>query len=118
MKAISLHQPWASCIADGQKTIETRKWQTHYRGELLIVSTQKPKLEGFPTGQALCTVTLYDCVPMEKKHCRQSGCAYDPDLWAWMLRDIRAITPFPVKGYQGFYEVDSFESRRFFECDK
>ena len=27
MKAISLHQPWASLIAEGTKTIETRSWQ-------------------------------------------------------------------------------------------
>lgn len=26
MKAISLHQPWASLIAEGHKTIETRTW--------------------------------------------------------------------------------------------
>ena len=26
MKAITLHQPWASLIADGRKTIETRSW--------------------------------------------------------------------------------------------
>lgn len=29
MKAISLHQPWASFVADGSKTIETRSWPAH-----------------------------------------------------------------------------------------
>lgn len=29
MKAISLHQPWASLVADGIKTIETRSWRAH-----------------------------------------------------------------------------------------
>lgn len=36
MKAISLWQPWASAIAVGAKTIETRSWSTPYRGRLAI----------------------------------------------------------------------------------
>lgn len=36
MKALSLYQPWASLIAVGVKTIETRSWATKYRGRLLI----------------------------------------------------------------------------------
>lgn len=36
MKVLSLHQPWASLVAWGIKTIETRSWQTSYRGPLLI----------------------------------------------------------------------------------
>jgi hypothetical protein len=36
MRAISLWQPWASAIALGAKTIETRDWSTGYRGPLAI----------------------------------------------------------------------------------
>ena len=36
MKAISLHQPWASLVALGVKTLETRSWSTGYRGPLAI----------------------------------------------------------------------------------
>lgn len=36
MKALSLWQPWASLIAHGEKKIETRHWQTAYRGPLII----------------------------------------------------------------------------------
>jgi hypothetical protein len=36
MKAISLTQPWASLIAIGAKTIETRSWPTRYRGPIAI----------------------------------------------------------------------------------
>ena len=36
IRAISLHQPWASYIADGHKTIETRTWETSCRGDILI----------------------------------------------------------------------------------
>lgn len=41
MKALSVKQPWASLIDDGTKTIETRKWSTRYRGDLLICASQK-----------------------------------------------------------------------------
>jgi hypothetical protein len=36
MKVISLLQPWASLVVLGHKKIETRSWNTKYRGELLI----------------------------------------------------------------------------------
>jgi hypothetical protein len=36
VKALTLHQPWASAIAEGIKTIETRSWSTSYRGPLAI----------------------------------------------------------------------------------
>ena len=41
MKALSLWQPWASLVAMGEKTIETRIWSTKYRGPLAIHATQK-----------------------------------------------------------------------------
>lgn len=36
MKALTLTQPWATLIASGAKTIETRSWSTRYRGPLAI----------------------------------------------------------------------------------
>jgi hypothetical protein len=36
MKGITLTQPWAALVAIGAKTIETRRWQTSYRGPLAI----------------------------------------------------------------------------------
>lgn len=36
MKAITLHQPWATLIALGLKHYETRSWPTTYRGNLAI----------------------------------------------------------------------------------
>jgi len=43
MRAISLTQPWSSLIAVGSKKIETRSWQTSYRGKLAIHASK-----GFP----------------------------------------------------------------------
>ncbi len=49
MKALSLHQPWASLIAEGVKTIETRSRATRYRGPLAIhAAKHRPPLMHIP----------------------------------------------------------------------
>ena len=45
MKTLSLHQPWATAIAIGIKSIETRSWTTPYRGLLAIHATKKYPME-------------------------------------------------------------------------
>jgi hypothetical protein len=36
MKAITVHQPWATFLAYGVKRYETRGWSTNYRGPIAI----------------------------------------------------------------------------------
>jgi hypothetical protein len=36
MKALTLWQPWASLVALSEKKVETRVWETRYRGPLAI----------------------------------------------------------------------------------
>jgi activating signal cointegrator 1 len=45
MKAISLWQPWASLIATGAKTIETRSWSTRYRGPIAIHAAKRRNID-------------------------------------------------------------------------
>lgn len=47
MKALALWQPWASLVACGAKRIETRSWDTNYRGLVAICATQKEPPEAF-----------------------------------------------------------------------
>ena len=50
MRALTLTQPWASLIAIGSSTVETRSWRTEYRGPLAIHAAK-----GFPREAAeLC----------------------------------------------------------------
>lgn len=88
MKAITLWQPWASLIAAGLKTIETRPWRTSYRGPLIIhASARLPgpidlpdrntlaifaatlgldglqDLRALPRGACLAVVDVLDCIP-------------------------------------------------------
>lgn len=105
MKAISLKQPWANLIASGKKIIETRKWTTKYRGDLIICSSQNPKIE--PYGKALCIVELYDIKPMTKEHEKRACIKVYPSAYAWFLRNLRPIkTPFPIKGSLGIFSLD------------
>lgn len=43
MKALTLWEPWASFMAFGYKTFETRHWKTNYRGPLAIHAAKTKK---------------------------------------------------------------------------
>jgi hypothetical protein len=51
MKVISLLQPWASLVVMGAKKIETRSWNTKFRGPLLIHASKKFTNEQISLGQ-------------------------------------------------------------------
>ncbi|OJJ16944.1 hypothetical protein BI308_23130 [Roseofilum reptotaenium AO1-A] len=105
MMALSLHQPWATLIAQGRKRFETRSWRTGHRGELLICAAKKRpsnvQLEFFglsredcPLGVAVATVDLVDCSPMTDELIRQQS---DEELeagnwrsgrYAWKLENV------------------------------
>jgi len=104
MKALSVKQPWANLIASGEKSIETRTWATEYRGELLIVSSKSPNIP--PAGSAVAVAKLVDCRLMTRTDEDAARCEVYPGAYSWVLKDIRKIRPFPVKGSLGIYEVD------------
>ena len=117
MKALSVKQPWASCIIDGGKTVECRTWKTSYRGPLLICSSKGdidfPEENGLiaPGGMALGVVELVDIArmtPADHAH------ADLPEAWhadalkgyAWHLKLLYPIKPVPVKGKLNLFTVD------------
>jgi hypothetical protein len=106
MTAISIRQPWASLIATGKKTIETRTWPTKHRGPLLICVSQSPKRHGLPTGVALAIADVIDCRPMTKADEPAACCDIYPKAWSWVLANVRAIDHFKVKGQLGLFKVE------------
>lgn len=78
MKALSLLQPWATLVVMGIKQIETRAWQTAYRGPLLIHASKGkagetfaheapfekyiPNFRQLPFGYIIGKVTLTDVI--------------------------------------------------------
>jgi hypothetical protein len=104
-KAILLKQPWANLVAAGKKTVETRKWSTKYRGDLVICSSKSPKIE--PNGYALCVVELYDVKPMVKADERKACIKVYPKAHSWFLKNLRPIDPpTPVKGSLGIFNLE------------
>ena len=45
MKCLSVCQPFADLIIQGEKTIELRKWNTKFRGEFLVHASQKIRVD-------------------------------------------------------------------------
>lgn len=108
MKAISIRQPWASLIASGDKTIETRTWPTDYRGPLLICASKNPRKGDLPTGVAICIVELVDCRPMTKEDEPAANCEIYPRAWSWVLKNRRTLAggPFKVTGRLRLFNVE------------
>ena len=121
-KFLTLHQPWASAIAMGAKTIETRSWPTKYRGPLIIHAGKRdpedtpPKAWGidqYPLGCIVAVCRLSNCIPTEQVvfeagkvgMIEESYGDYTPGRWALILNDIHALKePFPCRGMQGLWE--------------
>lgn len=127
MKVLSLIQPWATLICEGQKVIETRSWKTSYRGELYIhASAKKINMHDEHTkellslipntdmnyGHIICKCKLVDCVYMDeeflekiKKDKKEYLCGeYSVGRYAWILEDVSPLdTPILAKGHLGIW---------------
>ncbi len=117
MKAISIRQPWASCIATDHrdaKRVENRGRPTSYRGPIAIHASLAPDTNadndervvrlrgrdprlGAPTGAVLAVADLVDCHPADGC-CRPWG---EPDGWHLTLDNVHHIRPVPAKGQLG-----------------
>lgn len=107
MKALSIKQPWASMIADGEKTIETRTWPTRYRGELALCASATPRGQG-PTRAVLAVANLVSCRPMVEADEGRACCDIYPGAFSWVLANVRRLAePVPIKGQLGVFELPS-----------
>lgn len=106
MKCLSIKPYWLSKILLKEKTIETRKWSTKYRGDIVLVSS-KSNSTNCLRGYALCIIELYDVTTFKKEHLQQSCLSeYSPNLFSWHIRNIRYIKPIQLKGQLRLYERD------------
>ncbi|MBE3040293.1 MAG: ASCH domain-containing protein [Chloroflexi bacterium] len=103
MKALSMTPPYGQLIRDGKKTIETRTWNTWYRGPILFVCAKKPASP--EAGMALCVAELLLTRHMQPEDEMAACCSIYPDAIAWVLRNVRRVVPFPVKGQLGLFNV-------------
>lgn len=129
MKALTLTQPWASAIAVGLKSVETRNWRTPYRGPIAIHAAVgypreaqtfasslrdlgKPLPSRIPLGAVVATANLVRIARTEDIYPSLSGTEqmlgdYTPGRWAWVLEDVVAVPePIFVRGALGLWELD------------
>lgn len=112
MKGLSIKQPWANLIVAGFKTIETRKWKTQYRGEVLICSTLQPDFippKGMsikPLGYAIGLVELYKVMKMTEAHEDGAMCDYYEGAYSWFFKRVRKIKPIPIRGRLNLFSID------------
>ena len=126
MKVLTIRQPWATLIIQGDKRFEFRSWQTKYRGELLIHAGKgidkeaMKRLENYipkdmPTGKILGKVTLVDCVQMSPEF-KEMLLKENKDIYAdssfkenygWQLKNVEVFDNLiEAKGKLGLWEYE------------
>lgn len=119
MKALSLKQPYAELVVSGKKTIEIRKWNTHFRGEFYVHASLKPytytmKEQGYsdlPTGVIVGKAILVDVIKYENiaefnKDQDKHSASTDFGKYGFVLENAERIDPIPAKGKLNFWEYE------------
>ena len=126
MKVLTIKQPWATLIMQGDKRFEFRSWQTKYRGDLLIhagpgidheamkrLAKYIPK--DMPSGKILGKVTLVDCIKCDddfKGKClKENKDVYAKstfiEKFAWQLENAEVFDePIEATGKLSLWESD------------
>ena len=124
MKVLTIKQPWATLIMQGDKRFEFRSWQTKYRGDLLIHAGKgidkeamkrlvKYLPEELPYGKILGKVKLVDCIKMSPEF-KQLLLKENSDIYTkssfqenygWQVADIKVFeNPIDAKGHLSLWE--------------
>ena len=122
MKVLTIKQPWASLIIDGNKRFEFRSWKTNYRGELLIHAGKsidkeayerlKEYLTEMPLGKIIGKVELTDCIKTTPKffeeRLKENKDIYTKSIfkedYAWQVElKEKFDKPIEVKGKLGLW---------------
>ena len=126
MKVLTIKQPWATLIMQGDKKYEFRSWQTKYRGEVLIhagKSVDKEAIkrlekylpENLPLGKILGKVRLVDCIKMSPEFkemlLKENSEIYTKssfqENYGWQVTDIEVFKePIEAKGRLSLWEYD------------
>lgn len=126
MKVLTIKQPWATLIIQGDKKFEFRSWQTKYRGDLLIhagkgidkeaIKRLKEYLpEELPFGKIFGKVTLVDCIKISPEF-KESLLKENKDIYTkssfkenfgWQMDNVQAFKePIEAKGHLSLWEYN------------
>lgn len=126
MKALTIKQPWATLIMQGDKRFEFRSWKTNFRGDVLIhagkgldkeavVRLKKYLPDELPMGKILGKVTITDCVPMSdefaKMLSKENSDIYTShsfsNNYGFQIENVEVFdTPIDAKGQLGFWNIE------------
>ena len=124
MKVLTIKQPWATLIMQGDKRFKFRSWQTKYRGDLLIhagkgIDKEAMKRlskyipENLPSEKILGKVKLVDCIEMstefKKILLKENKDIYTDssfkENYGWKLENVEVFDkPIETKGKLGLWE--------------
>lgn len=129
IRAITIWEPYASCLAQNIKKIETRNWKTKYRGLLLIhaasrrLSTPEKNLQAklrelsiepkLHPGCIIAKGVLTNCIEITSKMIEAENKLeislgnWYKGYFAWILEDIQQIKPIPTQGKQRLWIPDN-----------
>lgn len=137
IKALTIQQPYAELIAQGQKMVENRTWSTPYRGPLLIHAgkgmdyltwTTGPRgiepetglrAGEFKFGCLVARCILAGCVSsasirrgdLDQAYPWIRSHKYVEGPYCFILQNIERLpTPLPFRGAQGLWDVDWSQS--------
>ena len=131
MKALTIHEPFATLIMQGIKRVENRSWFTGSTGDLIIHAGASdefikpwiwkslelgPLPEQLNPRMVLGIVKVVDCVkivgeqgqrmPVEEKHKWVESHPYAFGPYCWILEDVRVLEkPFRWKGQQKLWDA-------------
>lgn len=138
IRILTLWQPWASLIALGLKTYETRSWGTNYRGPIAIHAAKRPMddlaqdvlaecldaagIDGsnieLPLGVIVAVSRLARCEETEVAPLSDASAIdwlagdFSEGRYAWKLDPtVKLGSPIPFKGGQGLRYLDTQNSR-------
>jgi len=123
MKCLSVSQPFADLIIHGKKTIELRRWNSNFRGEFLIHSPQKIRIQdckrlkinpkGLVKGAIVGKAEIYDVkkyhtkgelIKDSKKHLASKK--FQNNRYGFLIKNAKPFRiPIPAKGQLGFFEI-------------
>ncbi|HCC03561.1 MAG TPA: 2-oxoglutarate dehydrogenase E1 [Clostridiales bacterium] len=126
MKVLTIKQPWATLIIQGDKRFEFRSWQTKYRGDLLIHAGKGIDKEAMKRlakylpkelqyGKILGKVKLVDCIKMSPEFkellLKENSDIYTKssfkESYGWQVSNVKVFeNPIDVKGHLSLWEYD------------
>lgn len=126
MKVLTIKQPWATLIIQGNKRFEFRSWKTKYRGDLLIHAGKSIDKEAIkrlskylpkelPLGKILGKVTLVGCVKMslefKEELLKENNDIYTKSSFqencGWQMNNVQVFDePIEAKGHLSLWKYN------------